>query len=260
MSPLHFALLGDPVAHSRSPAIHTAALSSLGLEGTYEARQADLHVLTRAVEELREGSLDGINITMPLKEQAAAAADSLRPLAAGAGSVNTMRWRDEKVEGETTDAVAMKSILARPEFRAPSPILVLGAGGAAAAIIQAMSSREVAISARDPSRGLELSRRLGREMALVPFGSPLAGALVVNATPIGMNGEDLAPGLVEEASALVDLTYGPMVPPATARARGLGIAVVDGVEFLALQAAESFSWWTGLEAPFATMLEAAKNG
>ncbi len=260
MRPLHFALLGDPVAHSRSPAIHTAALSFLGLEGSYEARRADAHLLARAVDELRAGALDGINITMPLKSEAAAAADDLRPLAAGAGSVNTMRSRDGRVEGETTDAVAMKSILARPEFQVPAPILVLGAGGAAAAIIQAMSSREVAISARDPERAFELSRRLGREMAFVPFGSPLAGALVVNATPIGMNAEDLAPGIIEEAGALVDLAYGPRVPPATERARAHGLPVVDGVEFLALQAAESFSWWTGLGAPLAAMLEAAKNG
>jgi shikimate dehydrogenase len=259
MSPLQFAVLGDPVAHSRSPAIHNAALRELGIEGSYEARRADHDGLHRAVDELRTGALAGINITMPLKEAAAAAADTLSPGAAIAGSVNTMGLRDGVVEGETTDAVAMTSILGRPQFGAET-ILVLGAGGAARAVILAMADRAVAISARQEGRSRELARRLGIELDVVPFGTPLPGALLVNATPIGMGGEELPHGLVAVSSGLIDLAYGPRVPPATQEARARGLPVVDGVEFLTLQAAESFTWWTGLEAPFEVMLEAAKNG
>jgi shikimate dehydrogenase len=259
MSPLHFAVLGDPVAHSRSPAIHNAALRELGIEGSYGARRADLDGLHRAIGELRAGTLAGINITMPLKEDAAASADTLSPLAASAGSVNTMGLRDGVVAGESTDAVAMRSLLRRPQFGAET-ILVLGAGGAASAVIQAMAGRTVAISARQDDRSRELVRRLGMDVDLVPFGTPVPGALLVNATPLGMAGEDLPHGLVELSSGLIDLAYGPRVPPATQEARARGLPVVDGIEFLTLQAAESFTWWTGLEAPFEVMLEAAKNG
>ena len=95
---------------------------------------------------------------------------------------------------------------------------------------------------------------------MLPFGETVPGAIVVNATPLGMNGEFLPAGLVEAASGLVDLAYGRVDPPSTVRARELGLAVVDGIEFLALQAGQSFTWWTGLQAPMEVMLEAAKNG
>ena len=161
MSALHFAVLGDPVEHSRSPVIHRAALRSLGLEGSYEARRADVNGLLDAVVEMRNGALDGINVTMPLKKAAAEAADVLSEAAAVAGSVNSMRYRDGAIQGETTDAAAMAQILARPEIPATAPVLILGAGGAAAAVISAMPGREVFISARDPRRARDLSERLG---------------------------------------------------------------------------------------------------
>ena len=217
---------------------------------------------SEALVEMRDGSLDGINVTMPLKRAAAEAADVLSEAAAGGGSVNSMRFQDGVIQGETTDAAAMAQILARPEIPATAPVLILGAGGAAAAVISAMPDREVFISARDPRRAQDLSERLGAgsEMAIVPFGDPVSGAVLVNATPIGMAGEDLPPSLIGEAAALIDLAYGPRVPPSIDQARVRGIPVVDGVEFLALQAAESFTWWTGVEAPLAVMLEAARNG
>jgi shikimate dehydrogenase len=153
----------------------------------------------------------------------------------------------------------MKSILERTEFGSEA-ILVLGAGGAAAAVILAMTGREVTLSARDTRKAVDLASRLGKDLDIVPLGTAVPGSILVNATPLGMRGEDLPEGLVEQSAALVDLAYGRRVPPATERARARGLPVVDGVEFLTLQAAESFTWWTGLSAPYGVMLEAAKNG
>jgi shikimate dehydrogenase len=262
MSAFHFAVLGDPVAHSRSPAIHNAALKSLGLEGSYEARRAGPSELAAAIVEMRSGALDGINVTMPLKQAAADSADLLSAAAASAESVNSMRFRDGAIEGETTDAVAMTLVLAKPEIPQAAPILILGAGGAAAAVAQASPGREVIISARDPERARQRFENLvaGGAIAVAPFGASVRGAVLVNATPIGMMGEELPAGMVEESAALIDLAYGPRVSPSVERARGLGLPVVDGVEFLTLQAAASFTWWTGIEAPHAVMLEAARNG
>jgi len=260
MSPeFRLALLGDPVEHSRSPAIHNAALRSLGLSGSYTARRTGHAGLLQAIEELRAGVLDGINVTMPLKAMAAAAADRLTDLAARSVSVNTMRFREGQVEGHSTDAAAMRSLLDGGRFDTTAPILVLGAGGAAAAVLTASEGRSVYLAARRAEAALEIAERAGYEVAVVPFGTPVPDAVVVNATPIGMKGEHLASELLELASGLVDLAYGRFDPPATARGRELGIPVVGGIEFLALQAAESFTWWTGLEAPLDVMLEAAKN-
>jgi shikimate dehydrogenase len=257
---IRLALLGDPVGHSRSPAIHRAALASLGLSGFYEARRTGKDGLFMAVEELRTGALDGINVTMPLKAIAAGAADILTDLARRSGSVNTLRARDGQVEGHSTDAAAMTTVLGDGRFALGAPILILGAGGAAAAVLTAMEGRSVFIGTRRREAAEELARRTGHEVVAVEFGDPVPDAIVVNATPIGMLGEPLPAGVVESASGLVDLAYGRVGTPATAEARDSGLPVVDGIEFLALQAGESFSWWTGLQAPVDVMLEAAKNG
>jgi shikimate dehydrogenase len=257
---IRLVLLGDPVEHSRSPVIHNAALASLGLSGSYETRRTGHTGFLRAIAELRAGILHGINVTMPLKVMAAGAADRLTDLASRSGSVNTLRLRDGQVEGHSTDASAMKTVLERKRFAATAPILILGAGGAAAAVLTAIEGRAVYLSARRDEAAHDLATRAGYEVVVVPFGAPVSDAIVVNATPIGMNGEYLPHKVLETASGLVDLAYGHTDPPSTILARELGVPLVDGIEFLALQAGESFTWWTGLEAPLEVMLEAAKNG
>ncbi len=257
---LRFVLLGDPVDHSRSPAIHRAALADLGLPGSYEARRSEQAGLTAALEELRAGDLDGINVTMPLKALAASSADHLTELADRSRSVNTLRFRDGLVEGHSTDAAATARLLTRPRFDVSAPILILGAGGAAAAALVALSGREVHLAARRPDLARELAARAGDEVIVVPFGSAVAGAIVINATPLGMKGESLPSGMLDRASGLIDLAYGRVDPPATAEARRIGLPLVDGLEFLALQAGESFTWWTGMDAPLEVMRQAAKNG
>ena len=99
MGSLRLAVLGDPVEHSRSPAIHRAAMAEVGLEGTYEARRANPADLADAVVEMRDGALDGFNVTMPLKAEAARLSDTLTDEARAGGSVNTMRPRRGLIEG-----------------------------------------------------------------------------------------------------------------------------------------------------------------
>ena len=92
-SPLRLAVLGDPIEDSRSPAIHNAAMAHLGIEGSYVARRVEAGALSGVIGELRNGSLDGANVTMPLKSEAAALADVLTEEAMASGSVNTIRIR-----------------------------------------------------------------------------------------------------------------------------------------------------------------------
>ncbi len=257
--PFRFAVLGDPIDHSRSPAIHTAALDHLGIEGSYVATRAGTRELHAAVQDLRQGALDGFNITMPLKAEAAALADSLTEEAARAGSVNTMRARNGVIEGLSSDVIAFTRAIRDPRFDTGAPLLVLGAGGAAAAALVGATGRDVYLAARVESRAMELAERVGVDAGVIPFGTGVAGAVVVNATPLGMSAERLPERASQIASGIIDLAYGNIETPAVAQAHAKGLPVMDGIEFLVLQAAASFEWWLGLTAPIEVMAEAARN-
>ncbi len=252
-------LLGDPVAHSRSPAIHGAALREAGLEGDYTAVRADVDVLERTIESLREGTITGLNVTMPLKEPAFELADELTAVAELAGSVNSLRSTKGTVEAHTTDAVAFQEML-RDERRFPAdlPILVLGSGGAARALLSVSGSRIVYLSARTEGKARSLQAEF--EVAgVVPWGKGLECALVVNATPIGMRGELLSEAIMHRASALIDLPYGPEKTPLVKLAKSLDLPYADGVEFLARQARAAFEWWTGEAVHLEPLMAAARN-
>lgn len=242
MGILRFALLGDPVDHSLSPVMHRRALSDAGLPGGYEAIRADRDRLRAEVGRLRRGEVHGLNVTMPLKEDAADVCDRLTPEAQRSGSVNTLKAEEGVVIGHSTDVVAFELLLSRWD----RPVLhVLGAGGSARAALAAGGHGDPAyVSARRAETASVLAAGFESTTTLT-WGSAVAGAVLVNATPLGMRGEALPHGLVEVASGLVDLPYGPSTTPAVAMARRLGVPVVDGVEFLATQAAAAFTWWTG---------------
>lgn len=237
-------MLGSPVQHSRSPELHTALLEIAGLDGEYLAIEADARVLAEAVAGLREGRWHGLNITMPLKRDAARMADSLTERAARSGSVNTLSLRDSVVHGDTTDSVAFSELLGTSRFRKCTTTLVLGAGGAAAAALTAMPpGMNVYLAARRSVQAAALADRLGGEA--VSWGAAVAGALVINTTPLGMGGESLPEGVLETAAGLVDLPYGPAKTPAVVSAEQTGIPYADGHEFLLRQAIASFASWTG---------------
>ena len=253
------ALLGDPVAKSRSPAIHAAALSLSGLTGEYKAITANQQVLERTLADLQSGVMDGINVTMPLKRIAFELADDTTSEGRLAGSVNTLRRGEGGlVLGHSTDAVAFREIFEDDEFKDLNSVLVLGAGGSAAAALAASGGRIVYLSARTPGTAQALAERFD-SVSVIPWGASVAGALVVNATPLGMSGERLPDRVVDLAGALVDLPYADTATPATTEAIGRGMPAVDGLEFLARQAAASFLWWTGENVDSAKLAEVARK-
>lgn len=258
MSPaFRLAVVGDPISHSRSPAIHNAAFAALGMDAHYAARQARGPDVEQVMAELRSEELHGVNVTMPLKGVAAALVDDLDEDARRAGSVNTIvRRPDGTLVGHSTDITAMRRLW--PANR-PSPVLVLGAGGAAAAACLAATGQTLYVSARRPGSVPALADRLGIDLVEVPWRTAVVDAVVVNATPLGMENESLPPRIVPLASALVDLAYGEGTTPAVEEARRMGTPTVDGLEFLVAQAADSFRLWTGREPPMQAMADAARN-
>ena len=258
MSEFRFALLGDPVAHSRSPAIHSAALAAAGLRGAYEAIRADRALLGEAVERLRAGDFHGLNITMPLKPAAAEMADDLTTPARLSGSVNTLRAVKGRVEAHSTDAVAFGELLEDARFPREAPILVLGSGSTAKAALASIGDRRCLISARSTGKAEGLVRRFDLA-GLLPWGEGLEGSIVINATSLGMRGEQLPGAVVSHASALIDLPYADKPTPASSSAVAAGLPVADGIEFLVRQARASFAWWTGQVVDLEALVEAARN-
>jgi len=253
---IKLALLGDPVGHSLSPRLLTAALRASGLAGEYVARRVDEAGVAAAVAEIRDGRLDGANVTMPHKRLAAELAESLAPEAQRAGTVNTLFLRKGLVHGVSTDVEGIRRAWG------PLPdgaVLILGAGGAAAAAVLALEGRPLSISARRPEQAHRLLQRTGAGGSVVEWGVGLPGRVVVNATPLGMTGEGLPERVLAQAIGLFEMAYGAGPTPATSGAQARGIPVVDGVEMLVAQAALSFESWTGLPAPIESMRRAVAD-
>lgn len=250
-----FALAGDPVAHSLSPAMHTAALRESGLSGSYELVRCDVDGFRDLVDRLRKGEYAGLNITMPHKGAAHQVSDRLTPEAEKAASVNTLRAEDGSIHGHSSDVVAFKEAFGA--LGGPARIILMGAGGSARAALAAFAG-EVHVWGRNPDRVEKFVADNGNAVRALR-GRPPGDYVLVNCTPLGMRGEVLPEGLVESAAGLVDLPYGPGQTPAVTAAREAGIPVVEGLWFLAVQAAESFHWWTGVEVSVDTMVDAARN-
>ncbi len=255
---MRLVLLGDPVAHSRSPAIHQAALDHLGIPGRYEARRVDGAGLAGAVAELRAGTLDGANVTMPHKAAAAALADRSTGDARRAGAVNTLSVAAGEVRGALTDVGGVRRAWQWAGLPDDVPVLVLGAGGAAGAALLALEGRAPAVSARRPDAAAALAARIGVAAEVVGWGEARPGRVVVNATPLGMGGEPLPAGVLDGALGLFDMAYGAEPTPAVAAFRAAGRPAADGLDMLVAQAAESFTIWTGEPAPVEVMRAALR--
>lgn len=249
-----FALAGSSIAHSLSPAMHEAALESAGLEGSYVLEQCDSDGFLGVLDRLRTGTYTGLNVTMPHKGLAHSLCDRLTDDAEAAGSVNTLRVDDSAMVGHSSDVVAFREILR--DIGDAGPLVVMGSGGSARAALAAIPGKVVVV-ARDPAKVDELRGGFGDRIEA--WSDDVHECVLINATPLGMRGEELPAGILERALALIDLPYGPEETPAVASGRERGIKVVDGIEFLARQAAVSFTWWTGVHIGVGTMVAAARN-
>jgi shikimate dehydrogenase len=256
---MKFAVVGDPVEHSRSPAIHNAAFEALGIDADFELRCVRADRFGDVVEDLRVGTLDGVSVTMPHKRNAYDAADSLSGQAVRTRAVNTIVVDDAQLVGHNTDIAGVRYGLSTIEKVSDPPVLILGYGGAAAAALVAVEGRQIHVSGRDESKARLLVDRVGVDAQTVPWGVAVPMASVINATPLGMTGEQLPDGVVERASSLLDMTYGVQRSPSYSHALALGIPASDGLTMLIGQAAEAFELFTGKIPSLFVMEQAARN-
>jgi shikimate dehydrogenase len=252
------AVLGRPVAHSLSPVMHEAGLEALGLQGRYVAVEVDEAGMRYHAQMVRQGTMTGANITMPHKQIAAELCDGLTDTAARAGAVNTWYREDDSLLGHTTDVHGVDEVIRRRGLPT-SEILILGSGGAAASALVACDGMSVTVSARSAEKARRMTEHTGTVARVADWGTPVSGALILNATPIGMRGEQLPRGVVDAAGGLFDMTYGAGPSPALLEMRSNGRPTADGIDLLAAQAEESFFIWTGVRPPTHLFEQVARN-
>jgi shikimate dehydrogenase len=263
-------IMGDRrVAHSLSPAMHTAVMARLGMAGAYLPFAVEPRDLPAAVAGLAALGFQGANVTVPHKEAVAALLDELAGEARAVGAVNTIVRQGRRLVGHNTDVAGFRAALAAAGFDPRGrEVLVFGAGGAARAVVRALvtaGAAQVWIAARSVDRARRLAARLGGQAAGLSQALALAAkaALVVNATSVTAPGEGpelarLVEGLagVCRAELVVDLNYGRTQSIWAGLAAAAGAAHQDGLTMLAAQARASFALWTGREVPLAWFQEA----
>jgi shikimate dehydrogenase len=264
-------VLGWPVAHSRSPAIHNAALAALGMSGWhYQLLPVPPELFTETTLALGAAGFVGANVTIPHKQAALELADEASPAASAIGAANTLSFAPEgTITAENTDAPGL--ITALGESPRGLSVLVLGAGGSARAAAWALreaGAREVSVWNRTPERALTLASDLG----LRALSEPEPADLLINCTSVGLRaagngaaGEQLAqlglsPERMGDYPHVVDLVYGAgAATPLLRSAAEHGARTVDGLEVLLAQGAASFELWTGRPAPLEAMRAALRE-
>lgn len=264
------AVIGDPIRHSRSPAIVNAAFRALDLDWVYVAFAVPAGGAGAALDAMRTLGLGGLSVTMPHKAEVAAAVDERTPAAAALEAVNCVTAVHGRLVGHNTDGAGFVRSLAdeAPEHPiADARCVVLGAGGAARAIVAALAdagAADVAVvnrTAATAEHAAALAPGVGRTAAP----GAVAGAdIVVNATSVGM-GEPpggAVPcdvGLLRPGQLVVDIVYQPLVTPLLAAAAERGATPLGGLGMLVHQAAVAVELWTGRQAPAAVMRAAAEQ-
>lgn len=259
-------IIGDPVEHSRSPAIWNAGFAALDLDWVFVAFPVASGKAQAAVDGVRALGIAGLTVTMPHKSDAAAACDRLTDTAARLGAVNAVVARDGELVGDSTDGQGLvRSLRDEGVDPAGQECLVLGAGGAARAIVLALgdAGASVVVAARraDAAAAAAALAPGTDAIALTEVDERLATAdVVINATPLGMGGEP-APfdtALLRADTIVLDTVYHPEETPLLAMARARGVRATNGLAMLVHQAAISFESFTGAEAPLDAMFAAAR--
>ena len=267
-------IMGWPVAHSRSPVLHGFWLDETGVDGAYLPLPAQPQHLEQALRALPILGFRGCNLTIPHKRAALSVVDRVEPLARRIGAVNTIVIRpDGTLEGRNTDAFGFRESLrdAVPAWKATAgPAAILGAGGAARAVVAALADTGVT-EIRIVNRTLAHAEAIASDLATPntsitiysweEVGAALRHAgLLVNATSLGMAGEppltlDLAP--LPPSSPVVDIVYVPLETDLLAAARRRGHPVVDGLGMLLHQGRAGFEAWFGTPVKVTRELRAA---
>ncbi|QJR21076.1 Shikimate 5-dehydrogenase I alpha [Brevinematales bacterium NS] len=269
-----YGIIGHPVRHSFSPALHNAAFQACGLNAVYVA--FDVENIENAIRGIRALGIAGASVTIPHKVEAIRFLDDITDLAQKIGAINTIYWENGKLKGDNTDAYGFYESLSRHTSITDKHVVVLGSGGASLAVCFALfaydNPKKLTIIARNQE-----SRNNLRERLLASFPHALIetanfeslatilpkGDVLVNTTPVGMfPHEDVSPveeSFIPSGITVMDLIYHPLETKLLTFARQKHCTTVNGAEMLLFQATRQFEIWTGEKAPFDVMEKALQK-
>ena len=277
------ALIGHPVAHSISPPMQQAALIALGIDATYEAWDTPTLDLPIAIERLRSGSVLGANVTVPHKVEAMRLIDRHDAVAERVGAINTITNDGGRLIASNTDVAGVLRTLETAGVEvAGASVLLLGAGGAARAVVVALrqgGAAKVTIANRTPARARAVAALGGSDLPVATIALDVGGeqqretlraaaegaTIVVNATSVGMRhgpaplDSPLPARLLHPGQVVFDLVYTPRQTALLTAAEAAGANPVEGLAMLVHQGAQSLRRWTGADPPLDVMFEAARR-
>ena len=260
------ALIGDPVEHTMSPAMHNLAFQEMGLDYLYIPLRVALEQLPQAVAGLKALNVAGFNVTIPHKVAIMPLLDGLDPLAEKIGAVNTVVNSNGELRGYNTDAEGFYRVLLEQGFSPQGKnVVLLGAGGAARAIAFILAEKGASLTILNRQQELDWAENIARfilddlqkEVKVFELGDiakALPGVdLLVNATSVGMSpAHDISPvpaPLLEKVPAVFDIVYNPLKTKLLKEAAAAGAKTITGIDMLAWQGALSFEKWVGKAAP-----------
>ncbi len=260
-----YGIIGNPVEHSLSPAMHNAAFAALGLNGVYVPMRPN--TLAEGFRALRALGFIGVSVTVPYKVEIMAYLDEIDPVARKIGAVNTLHFQRQTndvsfCKGFNTDWLGANQALAEVIDPAGSTVLIIGAGGAARAVGFGLleAGATVLLTNRTESKGRLLAEQL--HCTFVPtLDLPTVRAdALINTTSVGMSPLDdalpIRPELLGGFSVVMDIVYAPLETCLLREATARGCRTIDGLRMLQYQGAAQFKLWTGADAPSAVMRDA----
>jgi len=259
-----YGVMGYPLRHTLSPAMHEAAFRARGLEARYQAYPVE--DLREGMRLIREIPLAGVSVTMPFKVEVMGRLDGLDETASRIGSVNTVVRRAGRLIGHNTDWTGALRTLHEATSLEGRDVLLLGAGGSARAVAYGVAGQGagLTVTSRDRDRGEALCRAFGGSYLPWDRRGESRHDVVVNATPLGAHGleEDLPlpAEALREGMVVMDLVYQPLSTRFLRAARERGCRIIDGLRMLLYQGGEQFFLWTGMAPPWEAMEEAIYGG
>jgi len=264
-----YGIMGKPVSHSLSPAMHNAAFAALALNKVYVAFEVD--DVANAMAGFRALGVKGVSVTIPHKQAVIPYLDAIDPVAEKIGAVNTLLIEGDTIKGLNTDWLGANRALEEKIGLRGKKVLLLGAGGSARAIGFGLleAGAEVSISSRTPTKGQELAASLGCNWHPLSEAPEIPADILVNATSVGMSpGQAHTPysgGALAKFQVVMDIVYSPLETRLLREATAAGCTVLNGLAMLLYQGVAQFELWTGRPAPVDIMRQilesslAAKN-
>jgi shikimate dehydrogenase len=254
-----YGIMGKPVSHSLSPAMHNAAFQELGLNKIYLPFEVD--DVARAMDGFRAIGVRGVSVTIPHKQAVIPHLDSIDPVAEKIGAVNTLHLDEQQMRGHNTDWIGANQALEMLLELSTSKVLVLGAGGSARAIGFGLQEKgaTVILSNRTLAKGQALARDLNCDCYPLTDLTGLKVDALVNTTSVGMepliDATPVSRQVLENIQAVMDIVYAPQETRLLKEAKQVGCRTINGTYMLLFQGVAQFELWTGRKAPVDVMRE-----